>query len=100
MSDLMEINKNTLDELLKAYKDISKILENIDQKDVDEIKLKLEIVLTFPLGEAIYSLFDRIDVNTLEKSLEEYINNNEETDSEQFLNYISLYLKRIHRNNH
>lgn len=90
----MSINKNTLEELLKAYKDISEIIEDIEDKDIDDIKRELEIVLTFPLGEAIFSLFDRIDINNLEKSLSEYIKSSDKTSADQFLNYLELYLKR------
>jgi hypothetical protein len=93
----MSINKETLGELLKAYKDISNIITDIESKDIEDIKRELEIVLTFPLGEALFSLFERSDVDTLEKSLTEYIENNDETDPEQFLEYISLYLKRINK---
>ncbi|WP_226536437.1 hypothetical protein [Fictibacillus halophilus] len=94
----MSINKVTLGELLKAYKDISTIIEDIEYKEIDEIKSELEIILTFPLGEAIFSLFERIDVNTLEKSLAEYIRNNDKADPDKFLDFMSLYLKRINKN--
>jgi hypothetical protein len=94
----MSINKVTLGELLKVYKDISILIEGIEYKEIDEIKRELEIILTFPLGEAIFSLFERIDINTLEKSLTEYIRNNDKADPDKFLDYISLYLKRINKN--
>jgi hypothetical protein len=94
----MSVDKNTLGELLKAYKDISKIIENIEMKDIEQIKQELEIILTFPLGEAIFSLFERQDVDNLEKSLSEYIIKHEKTNPEEFLNFISLYLRRVGKN--
>ncbi|MRG86721.1 hypothetical protein [Salinibacillus xinjiangensis] len=82
---------------MKAYKDINNLIDSIEGRDIDEIKRELEIILTFPLGEAVFSLFDRVDVDTLKKSLTEYIKTKETTDPDQFLEYISLYLKRIGR---
>ncbi|NHN34826.1 hypothetical protein G9U52_34345 [Paenibacillus sp. S3N08] len=96
---MLQMPKETLDDLLKTYKRVDKLILDIENLSIQEIKEELEFLMVCHFSEAIFAATGREDVNVLERTLNSYIKHVDEPSADGYIKSLELYLKRNAKQN-